>query len=143
MEMFGFIFGFLITFLTVSCSNDIVKPDNFSYKGGALHNQPSIDILPEENIYPFSNITDTVLDNKLTSNIQKIISDQEITGISITMLIPEKGLWKLDTGYISKNTKAVVDSSTVFYWASVSKLITSTVIHQLIEENKLDLRMIR
>ncbi|HHD78655.1 MAG TPA: class A beta-lactamase-related serine hydrolase, partial [Epsilonproteobacteria bacterium] len=30
-----------------------------------------------------------------------------------------------------------VDSATVFFWASVGKLITSTIVHQLILENKL------
>lgn len=138
MKMFGFISTLLIIFLTINCSNDIVKPDDFSYKGGALHIQPSIEVFPDESIYNFSNTTDSVLNNNLTSNIQKIISEQGISGISITMLIPEKGIWKLDTGYISKQANTFVDSSSVFYWASVSKLITSTVIHQLIDENKLE-----
>jgi len=108
------------------------------YKGEKLHIQPSIKIFPRKGKYMLSGITDTVLDKSLTSNIQKIIADHEIAGISITMLIPEKGIWQLDTGYISKQANALVDSFSIFYWASVSKLITSTVIQQLVVENKLD-----
>jgi D-alanyl-D-alanine carboxypeptidase len=137
MKMFGFISTLIITILTVNCSNDIVKPDDFGYKGGTLHIQPSIELFPDESIYNISNFTDTVLNNNLNFNILKIVSEQKLSGISITMLIPDKGIWKLDTGYISKQANTFVDSSSVFYWASVSKLITSTVIYQLIEENKL------
>ena len=131
----GFICALFFLVSAIVCGQNL--PISEEYKGGTLHIQPP-ESFPNESSYILSVITDTVLNKNLTSNIQKIISDQEITGISITMLIPEKGIWQLNTGYTSRQTNTFVDSSSVFYWASVSKLITSTVIHQLIEENKLD-----
>ena len=61
----------------------------------------------------------------------------DIAGISATILIPEKGIWETNRGFISKSDNIVIDNSTVFYWASVSKLITSAIIHKLILEGKL------
>lgn len=126
---------FLIAFLTNGCGHESVNPEN--YKGGSLHIQPPIEIFPDESIYTFSTITDPLLKNSLAASIQQIISTQEINGISITLLIPNQGMWQLDTGYLSKENNIPVDTSSVFYWASVSKLITSTVIHQIILENQL------
>ncbi|MGS0527906.1 serine hydrolase [Zobellia nedashkovskayae] len=59
--------------------------------------------------------------------------------MTATVLIPEKGYWEINRGFISKPDNIVVDDSSVFYWASVGKLVTSTLIHKLIEEDKLSL----
>ena len=127
----------VLFFMVSSCiyAQELLGPKG--YKGDKLHMPPSTNIFPNEGIYKFSNLPDSELKKNLSENIQKIISKQGIIGISMSMLIPEKGLWQLDSGYISKEKNILVDSATVFYWASVSKLITSTVIHQLFLENKL------
>lgn len=137
--MKALLYGALIALLCIACHKSIVQPDRYSYKGDKHHVQPSVKMFPNENSFILSGITDSVLSDTLTSNIQKILSDHDIAGITITMLIPDKGIWQYDAGYISKQSNVLVDSSSVFYWASVSKLVTSTIIHQLIAENKLDI----
>ena len=121
-----------------SCSKQIVTPNGIIYEGGALHSQPPFHIFPNENTYETSSLSDPILKNELDDNISNIISQQGINGISITMLIPDKGIWQFDTGYVSMEDNVLVDTASVFYWASVGKLITSTIIHQLISEQKLE-----
>lgn len=132
-------YSFLLLIALCSCSKHVVNPNNTQYKGGKMHHQPSIGVFPEENIYNQFPLVDDVLKRKLDRNISNLISQQGITGLTATVLIPDKGIWRLDTGFVSKNNNVLVDSSTVFYWASVSKLITSTVIHLLMKEHKLEL----
>ena len=124
--------------LLSSCSKQIVNSASYEYKGAELHTAPPFEIFPDEKSYNFSSLPDTILKSKLDDNIQNIISKLDINGISITMLIPNKGIWQFDSGYIVKENKILVDTSSIFYWASVSKLITSTIIYQLISEKKLD-----
>ncbi len=121
-----------------ACSKKIVKLDNNEYKGGALHTPLPFNIFPHENSYSLSSISDSLLKNKLDDNIETIISTQNINGISMSILIPNKGIWQLNSGYIEIGDSTLVDSTSLFYWASVSKLITSTIIHQLILEQKLE-----
>ncbi|WP_111309799.1 serine hydrolase domain-containing protein [Confluentibacter sediminis] len=126
---------FFLVFSAIGCCQEL--ENLLEYKGGKVHVQPSIEIFPDEAIYKSTSLSNKELENNLSENIQNIISKQDIVGISITMLIPEQGLWQFDSGYVSKEKNTLVDSSSVFYWASVSKLVTSTVIHQLILEDKL------
>jgi len=82
---------------------------------------------------------DTLTQKKLNQKIDELFDKHNIAGISATVLIPEKGIWETHRGFISKPDDIVVDKATVFFWASVGKLITSTIVHQLISEGKLSL----
>ncbi|MCU0416213.1 MAG: beta-lactamase family protein [Cytophagaceae bacterium] len=128
----------MFTLLVNSCKTENISPIGI-YKGGKLHEQPALTTFPNDTNYSFSKLTDTALTTKLNEKINQIIVSQNIIGLSVTALIPDKGMWQLDTGYISKNNSILVDSNSVFYWASVGKLITSITIHLLIADGKIAL----
>lgn len=76
------------------------------------------------------------LQYKLQQAISELFVNQNIAGLSVTMFTP-KGQWQTTMGYANKPNKQFADSSTVFYWASVCKLVTATIIMQLINEKKI------
>ncbi len=108
-----------------------------TYKGAPKHVQPHLDVLPLHSTYNISQKLDNSTESKLNQKIDELFTKNDIAGITATALIPEKGMWETTRGFISKQDNIVVDDTTVFYWASVGKLINSTIIHQLIQEGKL------
>ena len=108
-----------------------------NYKGATKHQQPEIEVLPKSNEYIFNQGLDDTLEIKLKQKIDELFRKHNVAGITATILIPEKGVWQTNRGFISKPDNIIVDSSTVFYWASVTKLITSTIIHKLVLEGNL------
>lgn len=110
-----------------------------NYKGEPKHQQPSIEVLAKSTKYILDQGLGNTLELKLNKKIDELFEKHNVAGITATILIPEKGLWNTNRGFISKPDNVVVDSSSVFYWASVGKLITSTIIQQLVKEDKLSL----
>jgi D-alanyl-D-alanine carboxypeptidase len=126
----------LILLSIISCtSNKIITQKN--YKGGTKHKQPEIESLPNETEYFFDKRLNDTLQIKLNKKIDELFSKHDIAGITATILVPQKGIWETNRGFISKPDNIIIDSITIFYWASVSKLITSTIIHKLVLEGKL------
>lgn len=109
------------------------------YKGAPKHQQPTIEIFPKSTEYILDRGLENNLESKLDKKINELFDKHNIAGITATILIPEKGIWQTNKGFISKPDNIVVDSSSVFYWASVGKLITSSIVHQLIIEDRLSL----
>lgn len=127
----------MLTFLFASCS----KHDAYSqtrYKGSKKHAPPGPNILPDPNSNYHLN---TPISGSLKDSLDKQVSDvfaiTGMPGITAALLIAGKGLWVMDTGFISRPEQRKVDSTTLFYWASVTKLITATIIATLVEEHKL------
>lgn len=77
------------------------------------------------------------LKDSLDVTISRLFSITKMPGITISMLIPGKGLWQTTTGFLSMPNQQRADSTSVFYWASVGKLITATIIDELVMERKL------
>lgn len=126
----------LLLLSIVSCtSNKIITQKN--YKGGSKHKQPTIKSLPKETHYIFDQELNDTLKVKLNQQVDELFNKYDIAGITATVLIPTKGIWETNRGFVSKPDNIVIDSSSVFYWASVSKLITSTLIYQLVLEDTL------
>ena len=120
----------------VSCTgNNLIAQKN--YKGGPKHKQPAIGSLPKATEYIVDKKLNDTLEIELDQQIDKLFDKYRIAGITATVLIPQKGIWETNRGFISKPDSIMVDSSTVFYWASVAKLITSTIIQELVLEGKL------
>ncbi len=128
---------FLIAIITVITGCATTSKENTVYKGAAKHAQPSVTVLPAPNSYKLNQRLDDATQRKLNQKIDELFSKHNIAGISATVLVAEKGMWETHRGFISKPDDIVVDNSTVFFWASVGKLITSTIVHQLILEGKL------
>ena len=115
----------------------ILSQESTLYKGGSKHKQPRLEVLPRANLYNVNKKLDTLTQSKLNKKIDELFVKHYIAGISATILVPQKGFWEAHRGYVSKPNNISVDNDTVFFWASVGKLITSTIVHQLILEGKL------
>jgi D-alanyl-D-alanine carboxypeptidase len=107
------------------------------YKGTPKHQQPNIEVLPKSTEYILDQGLENSLTIKLNQKIDELIEKHNVAGITATILIPKKGIWETNRGFISKPNNITVDSSSVFFWASVTKLITSTIIHQLVIDDSL------
>nr|WP_199075977.1 serine hydrolase domain-containing protein [Pedobacter sp. ASV19] len=109
-----------------------------SYKGGNKHAPVDISSFPvAEGAYDINSRISGPLKDSLDKTLKKVFDLTGMSGISAAMLVPGKGIWQIDTGFLSKQEGKKVDSTSVFYWASVSKLLTATVIDQLITAQKL------
>ena len=122
-----------------SCSSNQTLLAQNKYKGAPKHQELSIDIFPDSTDYILDQSLESDLRIKLNKKIDELFEKHNVAGITATILVPEKGLWETNRGFISKPDNRVIDSSSVFYWASVCKLITSTITQQLIIEDKLSL----
>jgi len=139
MKKINLTLGLLIGLMLFSCSSNQTLLAQNKYKGAPKHQQPNIEVLPNSAEYILDQSLENSLTIKLNQKIDELIEKHNVAGITATILIPEKGIWETNRGFISKPNNIKVDSSTVFYWASVGKLITSTIIQQLIIEHKLSL----
>jgi len=127
-------FVLLVIFMT-GCGG--VTHIRTAYKGAPKHTQPSLSVFPEPNSYKINYQLASSLQIKLNQKIDQLFLKHNIAGISATILVPHKGFWETNKGFISKRDNITVDDYSVFFWASVGKLITSTIVHQLILEGKL------
>lgn len=139
MKKRNLILEFLIGLMIFYCSSDATLCAQNKYKGEPKHQQPSIEVLPKSAEYILDKGLGNTLELKLNEKIDDLFNKNDIAGITATILIPKKGVWETNRGFISKSDNIIVDSSSVFYWASVGKLITSTIIQQLVIEDKLSL----
>lgn len=109
------------------------------YRGKPLHAQTAIEIYPDPAQYDFNKLLPGEIRAKLEDKTRSMIEKLHIIGMTATIVVPGKGIWQIDTGYISKDNHRMVDSASVFCWMSVGKMITGTIITQLINEKKLSL----
>lgn len=107
-----------------------------TYHSGTKHVQPDLTVFPSANYYLDVLITGGLKDH-LDKTVNELFNLTGMPGLSVAMLVPEKGFWQRDTGYVNQPDKIKVNSNIVFYWASVTKLLTATIIQQLIREEKL------
>ncbi|MCF6350504.1 MAG: beta-lactamase family protein [Flavobacteriaceae bacterium] len=119
-----------------SCSSATILAQN-KYKGAPKYQQPNIEILPKSTEYILDKNLEDSLTIKLNQKIDELFEKHNVAGITATILIPEKGIWETNRGFISKPDNIIIDSLSVFNWLSVGKLVTSTIIHQLVLESKL------
>lgn len=123
-----------LCWLTGSCSKSEAQA---GADGPRKHEQPSITLFPDPAAYDASVLLQGSLKDSLDQAIQKLFAVTGMPGITAAMLLPVKGLWQCDTGYASIPDRQRVDTHTLFYWASVGKLLTATIIEQLVQEQKL------
>ena len=131
MKKINLTLGLLIGLMLFSCSSNQTLLAQNKYKGAPKHQQPNIEILPNSTEYILDKNLENYLTIKLNQKIDELIEKHNVVGITATILIPQKGIWETNRGFISKPNNITVDSTSVFFWASVTKLITSTIIHQL------------
>jgi CubicO group peptidase (beta-lactamase class C family) len=76
---------------------------------------------------------------QIDSVVQKIMTDNNIVGISIGIVKNDKVFYKKGYGTKEINTNSPIDSLTNFLTCSISKLFTATAIMQLVEQGKIDI----
>ncbi len=106
------------------------------YRGMPKHEEIDIDQFYLVDNYELRGQLPDTLQYKLQQVISELFVNKNIAGLSVAMFTP-KGQWQTTMGYANKPNKQFADSSTVFYWASVCKLVTATIIMQLINEKKI------
>ena len=88
-------------------------------------------LLSEKSNYPISNEIDEYIINKM--------SKDHIPGLSATILKNDTIYWTKSYGYANISSGQLVEDSTLFRLASVSKTIVATAIMQLYEQEYFDL----
>ncbi|GHC65520.1 serine hydrolase domain-containing protein [Ulvibacter litoralis] len=140
MKKINLTLGILIGLIIFSCSSNQTLLAQNKYKGAPKHQELGIDIFPDSTNYILDQSLESELTIKLNQKIDELFEKHNVTGITATVLVPEKGIWETNRGFISKPENIHIDSLSVFSWMSVSKLITSTIIHQLVLEGKLSFK---
>ena len=130
-----FLINLLFSILLLSCRSE----HESKYKGGKKLQLPTNFNFPSQDLYDLQRQVSKPLSRELDSAAQAIVDQLEVTALSATILVPQQGVWQIDTGYADLEKQIKVADSTIFYWASVSKMITGIVIQQLISEQKLEL----
>lgn len=75
----------------------------------------------------------------LQQKLEECITEFDIPGISATLLLPGDKYWNGAAGVSHIYTQEPMDTSLLFYEASVTKMFVATIVFQLIEENQLSL----
>ena len=83
--------------------------------------------------------TDTDL-HQLISGLDTLRSSLKIPGMSVALMKGDSILFERGFGYADLEKKQAVTPATTFRVASITKTFTSTIIMQLVEQGKLDLR---
>lgn len=130
-----FFINLLLTVLLLACESEY----DSKYKGGNKLQLPPNFNFPDQDFYDLQRQVSKPLSRKLDSAAQAIVGQLEVTALSATILVPQQGVWQIDTGFADLERQIKVADSTIFYWASVSKVITGIIIQELISQQKLDL----
>lgn len=131
------IFFPVLIVLCMSCTKNKLSAQE-QYAGKAKHASVSAEFRSINAAdYDFSKPISGALKDSLNGTIERLFPLTGMPGISVAMLVPRKGFWYTTQGYLSKQDNIKADTTSVFYWASVGKLLTATIIDQLVLEGKL------
>ena len=119
-----FVSTLLIATLILPASGKMTVSTNFNNH----HNEIiSESLLLENGNYPMNNLIDEYIINTMSSYY--------IPGLSATIVKDDSVFWTKSYGYANISNDQLVENTTLFYLASVSKTITATAIMQLYEED--------
>lgn len=127
----------LLTLSLYACHKK-TNAQNSSYKGTPKYGAINAAVLPTAGEYDTSRVMPDSISKKMQAFLDTVTNVKNVAGISVAVISP-KGCWSSQQGYIAKPFNQVVDDNTIFYWASVAKLITGVIIQDLCKENKLHL----
>ena len=123
-----FVSTLLIATLILPASGKMTVSTNFNNH----HNEIiSESLLLENGNYPMNNLIDEYIINTMSSYY--------IPGLSATIVKDDSVFWTNSYGYANISNDQLVENTTLFYLASVSKTITATAIMQLYEEDYFEL----
>jgi CubicO group peptidase (beta-lactamase class C family) len=89
--------------------------------------------------FPFTYIRTQSLQQKLDKYLVEYQNNKNVASISAGVLKKGKIIWLGSYGYADINNRIKANSNTLYRIASISKVITSVAIMQLVEQKKIDL----
>lgn len=105
------------------------------YRGDSRQAGISIESLPTE--FDLSGNLDAALTERLSSALHAALAESGAPGVTAAVGIPGEGLWSETVGLATTEPETPLTDTSVFWWASVGKLFTASVILQQVAEAKL------
>ncbi|MFT5669132.1 MAG: D-alanyl-D-alanine-carboxypeptidase/D-alanyl-D-alanine-endopeptidase [Vicingaceae bacterium] len=81
----------------------------------------------------------TISKDSITRKINQLISDADVTGLSVSIFNNNKVVYQKAFGYQDADTKGTLNTNSIFYGASLSKAVFSLLVMQLVEKGIIDL----
>ena len=107
------------------------------YVGEPLH--AGADVRSLDSGFDLSGELDSELVLRLEETLDWALENTDALGITAAVGIPGQGIWSASAGLLQTEPEIPADETSVFWWASVGKMFTSSVILQLVAEGKLTL----
>jgi D-alanyl-D-alanine carboxypeptidase len=89
--------------------------------------------------FDLSGNLDAALTERLNHTLQEALEKSDAPGITAAVGIPGQGLWSATVGLATTEPETPLTDASVFWWASVGKLFTASVILQQVAEERLTL----
>lgn len=132
-----------VTLLFVGTGSAIALPQprvcspTAEYRGDLRHSGISIESLPTE--FDLSGNLDAALTKRLSRTLHEALAESGAPGVTAAVGIPGEGLWSETIGLAATEPETPLTDASVFWWASVGKLFTASVIMQQVAEAQLSL----
>lgn len=111
--------------------------DEKTYQGEPLHSDFNSEILPSS--FDLSGNLETELTAQLNEAVNWTLQNTNTPGITAAVGIRDRGIWSTTKGLVSTQPPTEVNEDSVFWWASVGKMFTASIILQMVAENQLSL----
>lgn len=108
-----------------------------TYRGPDLHPPVAPTAFPKADDR-LEGALDPSLSAKLDGIADWILKNTKAPALTAAVGIPGQGIWSVSRGQQTLDPPTPLGEKPYFHWASVGKTFTSTVIHQLVLEQKLD-----
>ena len=130
----------VVAFPILSIADDY-EPKNctaaVAYRGPAVHSPIAATAFPSADA-TLDGKLDPALSAKLDGIADWILKNTKAPALTAAVGIPGQGTWSVTRGQQTSDPPTPLGERPYFHWASVGKTFTSTVIHQLVLEQKLD-----
>lgn len=140
------IFNSMIILFVFASSSSSSKSDPDVFSGTTINTKPqqlmeleSVKEIAKDNKKIERIDGSTISKNSITQKINQLLSDANVTGLSISIFNKNKVAYQKAFGYKNANTKDTLSVNSIFYGASLSKAVFSLLVMQLSEEGKIDL----
>lgn len=108
-----------------------------TYQGEPLYSAFNGERLPSS--VDLSGNLETELTAQLNEAVNWTLQNTNTPGITAAVGIRDRGLWSTTQGLASTQPPTEVGDDSVFWWASVGKMFTASIVLQMVAENQLSL----
>lgn len=108
-----------------------------TYQGEPLYSDFNGERLPSS--FNFSGNLEPELTTQLNEAVNWTLQNTNTPGITAAVGIRDRGIWSTTNGLASTQPPTKANDDSVFWWASVGKMFTASIILQMVAENQLSL----